>query len=68
MIIEWIQYFFTWLVFTVGVVMAIISGMLSLYFLLITVDIFNLIISALFIPFGTALAVTSWKYKEDNYD
>lgn len=68
MIIEWIQYFFTWLVFTVGVVMAIISGMLSLYFLLITVDIFNLIVSALFIPLGTALAVTSWKYKEDNYD
>ena len=68
MIIEWIQYFFTWLVFTVGVVMTIISGMLSLYFLLITVDIFNLIVSALFIPFGTALAVTSWKYKEDNYD
>ena len=68
MIIEWIQYFFTWLVFTVGVVMTIISGMLSLYFLLITVDIFNLIVSALFIPLGTALAVTSWKYKEDNYD
>ena len=68
MIIEWIQYFFTWLVFTVGVVMTIISGMLSLYFLLITVDIFHLIVSALFIPLGTALAVTSWKYKEDNYD
>ena len=65
---EWIKYFLTWLVFTAGLVMTIISGMLSLYYLLVTVDIFNLIVSALFIPLGTALAVTSWKYKEDQYD
>lgn len=65
---EWIKYFLTWLVFTAGVVITIIGGMLSLYYLLATVDIFNLIVSALFIPLGTALAVTSWKYKEDQYD
>ena len=58
---EWIKYFLTWLVFTAGLVMTIISGMLSLYYLLVTVDIFNLIVSALFIPLGTALAVTSQK-------
>ena len=68
MIKEWIKYFLTWLVFTTGLVIAIISGVLSLYYLLATVDIFNLIVSALFIPFGTALAVTAWKYKEDQYD
>ena len=68
MIKEWIKYFLTWLIFTTGVVITIISGMLSLYYLLATVDIFNLIVSALFIPLGTALAVTSWKYKEDQYD
>lgn len=65
---EWIKYFLTWLVFTAGLVMTIISGMLSLYYLLVTVDIFNLIVSALFIPLGSALAVTAWKYKEDQYD
>ena len=68
MIKEWIKYFLTWLVFTTGLVIAIISGVLSLYYLLGTEDIYNLIISALFIPLGTALAVTSWKYKEDQYD
>ena len=68
MIEEWIKYFLTWLVFTTGVVITIISGMLSLYYLLAIADIFNLVVSALFIPFGTALAVTSWKYKVDNYD
>lgn len=68
MIIEWIKYFLTWLVFTTGVVITIISGMLSLYYLLAIADIFNLVVSALFIPFGTALAVTAWKYKKDQYD
>ena len=68
MIIEWIKYFLTWLVFTTGVVIAIISGMLSLYYLLAITDIFNLVVSALFIPLGIALAVTAWKYKEDQYD
>ena len=67
MIIEWIQYFFTWLVFTAGLVITVISIMLSVYYL-VEENMFNLIISALFIPFGTALAVTSWKYKEDQYD
>ena len=65
---EWIKYFLTWLVFTAGLVMTVISGMLSLYYLMGTEDIYNLIISALFIPFGSALAVTAWKYKEDQYD
>ena len=65
---EWIKYFLTWLVFTAGLVMTVISGMLALYYLMGTEDIYNLIISALFIPFGSALAVTAWKYKEDQYD
>ena len=68
MIKEWIKYFLTWLVFTTGLVIAIISGVLSLYYLLGTEDVYNLIVSALFIPLGTALAVTSWKYKEDQYN
>ena len=68
MVKEWIKYFLTWLVFTTGLVIAIISGVLSLYYLLGTEDVYNLIVSALFIPLGTALAVTSWKYKEDQYD
>lgn len=68
MIKEWIKYFLIWLVFTTGLVIAIISGVLSLYYLLGTEDVYNLIVSALFIPLGTALAVTSWKYKEDQYN
>ena len=67
MIKEWIKYFLTWLVFTAGLVITVISIMLSVYYL-VEENMFNLIISALFIPFGTALAVTSWKYKEDQYD
>ena len=68
MIKEWIKYFLTWLVFTTGLVITIISGLLSLYYSLGKGDIYNLIISAAFIPFGTALAVTAWKYKEDQYN
>ena len=64
---EWIKYFLTWLVFTTGLVMTIISGMLSLYYL-VEENMFNIVVSALFIPFGTALAVTAWKYKEDQYN
>ena len=64
---EWVKYFLTWLVFTAGLVITVISIMLSVYYL-VEENMFNLIISALFIPFGTALAVTSWKYKEDQYD
>ena len=64
---EWIKYFLTWLVFTAGLVITVISIMLSLYYL-VEENMFNIIVSALFIPFGTALAVTSWKYKEDQYD
>ena len=67
MIKEWIKYFLTWLVFTAGLVITVISIMLSVYYL-VEENMFNLIISALFIPFGTALAVTSWKYKEDQYN
>ena len=67
MIKEWIKYFLTWLVFTAGLVITVISIMLSLYYL-VEENMFNLIISALFIPFGSALAVTAWKYKEDQYD
>lgn len=67
MIKEWIKYFLTWLVFTAGLVITVISIMLSLYYL-VEENMFNIVISALFIPFGTALAVTSWKYKEDQYD
>lgn len=67
MIKEWIKYFLTWLVFTAGLVITVISIMLSLYYL-VEENMFNLIVSALFIPFGTALAVTAWKYKEDQYD
>ena len=67
MIKEWIKYFLTWLVFTAGLVITVISIMLSLYYL-VEENMFNIIVSALFIPFGTALAVTSWKYKEDQYD
>ena len=64
---EWIKYFLTWLVFTAGLVITVISIMLSIYYL-VEENMFNIVISALFIPFGTALAVTSWKYKEDQYD
>ena len=67
MIKEWIKYFLTWLVFTAGLVITVISIMLSLYYL-VEENMFNIVVSALFIPFGTALAVTSWKYKEDQYD
>ena len=67
MIKEWIKYFLTWLVFTTGLVITVISIMLSLYYL-VEENMFNIIVSALFIPFGTALAVTSWKYKEDQYN
>lgn len=67
MIKEWIKYFLTWLVFTAGLVITVISIMLSLYYL-VEENMFNIVISALFIPFGTALAVTAWKYKEDQYD
>lgn len=67
MIKEWIKYFLTWLVFTTGLVITVISIMLSLYYL-VEENMFNIVISALFIPFGTALAVTSWKYKEDQYN
>ena len=67
MIKEWIKYFLTWLVFTAGLVITVISIMLSLYYL-VEENMFNIVISALFIPLGTALAVTSWKYKEDQYD
>ena len=67
MIKEWIKYFLTWLVFTAGLVITVISIMLSIYYL-VEENMFNIIASALFIPFGTALAVTSWKYKEDQYD
>ena len=67
MIKEWIKYFLTWLVFTAGLVITVISIMLSIYYL-VEENMFNIVISALFIPFGTALAVTSWKYKEDQYD
>ena len=67
MIKEWIKYFLTWLVFTAGLVITVISIMLSLYYL-VEENMFNIIISALFISFGTALAVTAWKYKEDQYD
>ena len=64
---EWIKYFLTWLVFTAGLVITVISIMLSLYYL-VEENMLNIVVSALFIPFGTALAVTSWKYKEDQYD
>lgn len=67
MIKEWIKYFLTWLVFTAGLVITVISIMLSIYYL-VEENMFNIVISALFIPFGTALAVTAWKYKEDQYD
>ena len=67
MIKEWIKYFLTWLVFTAGLVITVISIMLSLYYL-VEENMLNIVVSALFIPFGTALAVTSWKYKEDQYD
>lgn len=67
MIKEWIKYFLTWLVFTAGLVITVISIMLSLYYL-VEENMFNIVISALFIPFGTALAVTAWKYKEDQYN
>ena len=67
MIKEWIKYFLTWLVFTAGLVITVISIMLSLYYL-VEENMFNIVISALFIPFGTALAVTSWKYIEDKYN
>lgn len=66
MIKEWIKYFLTWLVFTAGLVITVISIMLSIYYL-VEENMFNIVISALFIPFGTALAVTAWKYKEDQY-
>lgn len=67
MIKEWIKYFLTWLVFTAGLVITVISIMLSLYYL-VEENMLNIVVSALFIPFGTALAVTAWKYKEDQYD
>lgn len=64
---EWIEYFLAWLVFISGIVIAAISIILSLYYLKEKI-MFGLVISALFIPFGTALAVTSWKYIEDKYN
>ena len=67
MIKEWIKYFLAWLVFTFGIVITVISIVISLYYL-VEENMFNIIISALFIPFGTALAVTSWKYIEDKYN
>ena len=64
---EWIEYFLAWLVFISGIVIAAISIILSLYYLKEKI-MFGLVISALFIPFWTALAVTSWKYIKDKYN
>ena len=61
-----IKYFISWFLFVLGIVMAVVAGIMTLWFS-IEVDFFSMIISAIFIPFGVALGCTSWKYLEVNY-